>query len=37
MRTAFINRGGIVRPEGLECDLEVPTLSALADRLLAQA
>ncbi len=37
MQTAFINRGGIPRPDGLECDIEVPTVSALADRLLSQA
>ncbi len=37
MQTAFVNRGRIARPEGLECDLEVPNLSALADRMLAQA
>jgi len=37
MKTCFINRGHIARPEELECDLEVPSLSALADRLLAQA
>jgi 2-haloalkanoic acid dehalogenase type II len=36
MQTCFVNRGGAPRPEGLECDLEVPSLSALADALLAQ-
>lgn len=37
MQTAFVNRGGGPRPEALECDLEVASLSALADVLLAQA
>jgi 2-haloacid dehalogenase len=37
MKTAFVNRSGEPRPEGLECDLEVPSLSALADELLAEA
>lgn len=34
MKTAFVDRGG-ARPDGLACDLEVPDLVALADRLLA--
>lgn len=37
MQTCFVNRGRIERPEALRCDLEVPSLSALADRMLAQA
>ncbi|HEV8320389.1 MAG TPA: haloacid dehalogenase type II [Myxococcota bacterium] len=35
MQTCFVNRGGMPRPAGLECDLEVPSLAALADALLA--
>jgi 2-haloacid dehalogenase len=31
MRTCWINRGGTARPEGLVCDLEVPSVAALAD------
>src|SRR5262249_50567322 len=37
MQTCFINRGRIARPDGLECDFEVPNLGTLADRMLAQA
>jgi 2-haloalkanoic acid dehalogenase type II len=33
MRTCFVNRGAIARPEGLAADLEVPSLEALAERL----
>jgi 2-haloacid dehalogenase len=37
MKTCFVNRGNIVRPEELACDMEVPNLSTLADQMLAQA
>jgi 2-haloalkanoic acid dehalogenase type II len=37
MSTAFVNRGRIPRPDGLECDVEVTNLSSLADLLLAHA
>jgi 2-haloalkanoic acid dehalogenase type II len=37
MQTAFVNRTGIALPEDVHCDLDVPSLSALADRLLAQS
>jgi hypothetical protein len=37
MKTCFVNRGRIARPEGLVCDMEVPSLSTLADQMLAQA
>jgi 2-haloacid dehalogenase len=37
MKTCFVNRGRIALPDGLDCDMEVPTLSALADQMLAQA
>ena len=33
MRTAFVNRGGIVQPPGVEADVEVPSVAALADLL----
>jgi len=33
MRTAFVNRGGRPRPAGVECDVEVATVGALADLL----
>jgi hypothetical protein len=35
MRTCFVNRGGQPLPDGLECDVEVASLAALAE-LLAQ-
>jgi 2-haloacid dehalogenase len=33
MKTCFINRGAVKLPEGVNVDLEVPNLAALADRL----
>jgi 2-haloalkanoic acid dehalogenase type II len=33
MRTCFVNRGGGAAPPGVEADLEVPSLAALAERL----
>jgi 2-haloacid dehalogenase len=36
MQTCFVNRGG-GKPEGVHADFEVPSLAALADRLLAPA
>ena len=33
MKTCFVNRGQVTKPAGYEADLEVPSLSALADLL----
>jgi 2-haloalkanoic acid dehalogenase type II len=35
MQTAFVNRGGIELPSGAHADLVVPSVAALADKLLA--